>query len=121
MKDKIKKMPIIGKILKKIKSFFNSFDFVKDKRFFLKNYNNKLNTISKIEYSMLLQIHGMEKGMASSNIRPFGYEKVNNILNEVNPILQLMNEDDIHIKIYINKNVGYVLNFGDEKIIWNNN
>lgn len=49
------------------------------------------------------------------------YEKVNNILNEINPILQLMNEDDIYIKIYINKNVGYVLNFGDEKIIWNNN
>lgn len=44
-------------------------------------------TISKKEYNMLLHIHALEKGMLNKKMRPFGVEKVKqliNLFNEVN-------------------------------------
>ena len=37
-------------------------------------------TIQKKEYKMLLNIHALEKGMLNNNMRPFGVEKVNELI-----------------------------------------
>ena len=77
MKEKIKKIPIVGKILLNIKAHSV---FRNDRRFFLKNFINGKRDSSSIEYDMLLEIHKLEKGMACKTLRPFGTKKVEKII-----------------------------------------
>lgn len=77
MKEKIKKIPIVGKILLSIKA---RTVFGYDRRFFLKNFINGKRNSSSIEYDMLLEIHKLEKGMTCKELRPFGTKKVEKIM-----------------------------------------
>lgn len=81
MKEKIKQLPFVGKTLIIIKSYIDCLEFNRDKHFFKKNYMIKEDSVNKISYSLLLEIHKLEKGMLSNNLRPFGLEKVKKILS----------------------------------------
>lgn len=77
MKEKIKKIPFIGKTILKFKSLFL---FNYDRRIFVNNFINGANTNDTIDYDLLIEIHKLEKGMSSKEIRPFGKEKVSKII-----------------------------------------
>lgn len=81
MKEKIKKIPIIGKIITILKKNIDSLEFYKDKHFFLKNYMYNENTLNKICYSLIFEVHKLEKGMTSNDLRPFGKDKVKKIID----------------------------------------
>lgn len=91
MKEKLKNIKIINISYKFIKNRISSFDFFKDRTFFLKNYIFGKNTKRKSEYNIMLSIHQLEKGMTSLNLRPFGISKAKNIINILNQNSEIMN------------------------------
>ena len=81
MKEKLKKIPIIAFLWKKIKPIKEMRDFNKDKKIFKKFYINKINTKEKIEYSLMLIIHQIEKAFTIENKRRFGIQKIKQIIS----------------------------------------
>ena len=77
MNEKLKKIPFLVILNKKIK--FKK-EYKKDYKFFLENYSYSNPTKSKIEYNMILEVHKLEKGMACINPRPFGVNKVKELM-----------------------------------------
>lgn len=77
IKEKLKKIPAINSIKDNLKSL----EFAKDRKFFMENYMySKPMNKKKIEYELLLEIHKLEKGFASTKPRPFGIDKVRKII-----------------------------------------
>lgn len=77
---------IINKILriKFVNNYIQNREFKKDKKFFNKYYMySKPFTKEKIEYDMLFEIHKLEKGLSSTNPRPFGSNKVDRIIRDI--------------------------------------
>ncbi len=78
---------IINRILrvKCISKIIQNREFNKDKKFFNKHYmySNPI-TKEKIEYDMLFEIHKLEKGFSAQNPRPFGVNKVERIIHDIN-------------------------------------
>ena len=96
MKDKIKK------IIKKIPgfTFFDKIrakirfknEFINDYSFFKKNYINCSNDPKHIDYDMILIVHSLEKGMANTQLRPFGVEKIKNLICLIEKYETMTNE-----------------------------
>ena len=85
IKRLIKKIPHSQDIYDKFRDKLNYLDFYKDKSFFKKNYMySKPITKEKLEYEMLFEIHKLEKGFTvSTNIRPFGKDKIHKIIKDI--------------------------------------
>lgn len=94
MKEKLKNNKIIYKIYKYVKCRIDSIDFYRDRLFFLHNYIFSKNTNKKSEYNIMLSIHQLEKGMTSSNLRPFGLDKVKNIINIIKTNPSIIDENN---------------------------
>lgn len=91
MKEKLKKIKFINNLHKFIKGRIESIDFFRDRKFFLKNFIFSKNTLRKNEYNIMLSIHQLEKGMTSSNLRPFGASKIENIIEIINGCPEIIN------------------------------
>ena len=89
MKEKLKKIPFLVILNKKIK--FKK-EYKKDYKFFLENYSYSNPTKSKIEYNMILEVHKLEKGMACINPRPFGVNKVKELMRLIIEYEKISNE-----------------------------
>lgn len=81
MKEKIKKIKFIGKFLLILKSY-SLFNY--DRKFFVNNFINGTTTNETLNYDLILEIHKLEKGMTSKQIRPFGVDKVKKIIKLLN-------------------------------------
>ncbi len=77
MKEKLKKIPFLGKMLLYIKALSLYWG---DMRIFVKNFIKGNRNNNTIEYDILLEVHKLEKGMACKNLRPFGVQKIKKII-----------------------------------------
>lgn len=87
MKNKIKKLPFfkflnyfrVKYILKKENNYSN--------KLFLKYYINSFSKSKRnYEYEIMLAIHQIEKGLSCKKLRPFGKDKVKNIIKDIDKI-----------------------------------
>lgn len=77
IKEKIKRIPGAKKLITRIKSS----EIKEERALFFKNYMySSPKTKEKLDYELLLEIHKIEKGLASINPRPFGKEKIKQII-----------------------------------------
>ena len=84
-KDKLKENAFIRKVVKKhrIKN-----EYLRDSKNFAKYYNDSFNeSIQTIEYKILLIVHSLEKGMCSKKLRPFGQNKIDDLISLLNQYL----------------------------------
>ena len=58
----------------------NKNQFIKDSYRFSKNYIKLSKSEECVRYQIILLVHKLEKGMCHSNPRPFGFDKVNSLL-----------------------------------------
>lgn len=78
---KIKKILKKNKIIRKIgKNFRIKCELNKDYKLFKKNYQENMNKKTQIEYSIMLLVHSLEKGFCHDILRPFGIDKVSELL-----------------------------------------
>lgn len=85
MRKIFKKIPWLNSMVKFIRIFIKSYDYNRDKKFFLKNYMySKPVKKEKLEYDLLFEIHKLEKGFAVVNPRTFGIDKVKRIIYVLN-------------------------------------
>lgn len=80
MKDKLKKIPIIKKIVYLLRKVSYFKEFFLDYIFFINNYANSKNNLVNNKYKMLLLVHSIEKGMTNSNPRCFGKNKIEELI-----------------------------------------
>lgn len=92
MKEKIKNIKFVYNAYKFIKNRFDSIDFCRDRKFFLKHFIYGKKTTRKNEYDIMLAIHQLEKGMTSTHLRPFGVSKVHHIINLLELDINIMND-----------------------------
>ncbi len=92
MKEKLKKVPIIMYFWSKYKNLRDRKEFKYDKKHFSKYYINRLDSKEKIEYSLLLLTHQIEKGFSASKKRRFGKDKISNIIDLLKKYLTVTNE-----------------------------
>ena len=59
-------------------------DFKRDAKDFCGNYMEAKSEIPQLEYSILLIVHSLEKGLSSKKLRPFGNEKVKELIQVMN-------------------------------------
>lgn len=90
LKGTLKKIPLLVKINNnlKINKAYND-----DKKEFKKHWINSNINYKKIGYSIILEVHSLEKGMTSTNPRYFGIKKVEKIIN----LLDLYNKTNQNI------------------------
>lgn len=62
----------------------NKKDFKRDAKDFCGNYMEAKSEIPQLEYSILLIVHSLEKGLSSKKLRPFGNEKVKELIQVMN-------------------------------------
>lgn len=118
MKEKLKKVKFINDLHKFIKSRVDSLDFFRDRKFFLKNFIFSKKSLRKNEYNIMLSIHQLEKGMTSSDLRPFGVSKIENIIGIINRCPEII---DCNNYVY-NYAMSILSNYKDiyEKNNWTN-
>ncbi len=92
MKEKLKKVPLIMYFWSKYKNLRDRKEFKYDRKHFSKYYINKLNSKEKIEYSLLLLTHQIEKGLSANSKRRFGKDKICNIINLLKKYLSITSE-----------------------------
>lgn len=80
MKEKIKKIRFLRKIVKNIKI---SNEYNNDRKQFIKYYMDAGNTKEQLEYKMIFYSHSLEKGMTYDKLRPFGEKKIEILLNSL--------------------------------------
>lgn len=80
LRDKLKNIDFLRKMVKnyKIKK-----EFKRDANDFCNYYIEADNISNQAEYQMLLYIHSLEKGMSSKNLRPFGKQKVLDLIKYI--------------------------------------
>lgn len=73
VKEKLKRIPFLRKIVKdfKIKREINC-----DKKIFVKYYQENFENDVQYEYAIMLLVHSLEKGFCHEKLRPFGEQKV---------------------------------------------
>lgn len=78
IKESLKKIPLA----RALNTHLKARDFGREKKFFLKNYMySKPVTKEKLEYSLLFEVHGLEKGFTvREGQRPFGVNRVKKII-----------------------------------------
>lgn len=101
MKEKLKKIPFLYYIVKKVKEQKGSLEFFKDRKFFLKHHINNKYSIKNINYDMMMEVHKLEKGFSSKNPRPFGKEKIDKLLFLLNKYDKLTKEKSFYYKYSI--------------------
>lgn len=70
-----------NEILRRIVKMFKiKKEYKKDANQFIKHYMDSTNGINQMEYKILFLAHSLEKGMAHKDLRPFGKNKVKDIL-----------------------------------------
>lgn len=77
IKNKLKKNDSLRRIVKKIKIYR---EYLGDAKDFSENYLEVAESQGFYEYRLMLLIHNLEKGMCRNNPRPFGKEKVDQIV-----------------------------------------
>ena len=82
IKESLKKISLA----RTLNTHLNARDFGREKKFFLENYMySKPVTKEKLEYSLLYEVHGLEKGFAvREGQRPFGVNRVKMIIKTLN-------------------------------------
>ena len=93
IKEMIKKIPCILKLRNK---YISMKEYKRDYLFFSKNYLSNTHSKNKLEYKILLSIHGIEKGLANYNLRCFGKEKIKNLID----LLTLYQKNEFYDKDY---------------------
>ncbi len=96
MKEELKKLKIMKPILNSRKKKQIKKEFLNEYKEFNHYYTNSENILNKLEYTMLLNIHALEKGMLNDNPRPFGKEKINTLLNSLNQYYLHSNNKNIN-------------------------
>lgn len=88
--EKLKSIPFISKAGKK---FLIKREFAGDAKDFCSHYMYSKDDINSIEYSILLVVHSLEKGMITPEptLRPFGEKKVKELLQLLNKYKSLSN------------------------------
>lgn len=88
MKNIIKNYLLKSRIFKLPVMIFKNFKMKKilkkDYDYFLKNYSFSKQTMNKLDYQLMLEIHCIEKGMSSLNPRIFGLSHVKKIISILN-------------------------------------
>lgn len=77
-KEIIKKNPFIRRLGKKVNILRAYYHDVKD---FNDYYNESAEVQNEFSYSIMLLVHSLEKGMCMKEIRPYGFQKVNELKN----------------------------------------
>ncbi len=86
LKERLKKYAIVKKIIKIREKRRIRKEFLKEYKYFYEYYNMPNPTNLKKQYKMLLNIHALEKGMLNKKMRPFGVEKVNQLIELFNEV-----------------------------------
>lgn len=81
LKTKIKSLPFIRNLGKKINIWYA---FNHDTRDFSKHYVEEAEKNGDYRYSIMLLVHSLEKGMCMPNPRPFGNDKVRELMTFLN-------------------------------------
>lgn len=76
MKEKIKKIPIVDRMLFKRRLIS---EYAYDRKFFLENYSHSEITKNTNSYNIILILHSIEKGLSSEKPRRFGVKKINDL------------------------------------------
>lgn len=80
IKKIVKKTPFLSKIRNE---FILLKEYYYDYRIFKSNYMFSKKNINKVEYNILLNVHGIEKGLSNKNIRFFGENKVKQLIEDL--------------------------------------
>lgn len=94
IKDIIKNIDIINRLGKNINI---KKEFRRDAKDFCENYMFSAKTYNHLEYQALLLIHSLEKGMCSEKIRPFGNDKVKELLLNLRSLEEIPNADKMTV------------------------
>ena len=109
MKEKLKNVTFLRKIVFFIRKEFFIIDYLKDFFFYKKNYMYAKNTKSSVGYNILLQVHSIEKGLMSKKMRPFGKRKISDLSYLLNQFLNCGgSETDYEFIVGINVLRAYV-------------
>lgn len=100
----LKKIPFLKSTIISIKLYY---EYKKDFNFFRKNYSKSKLTKEKLEYNMLLITHSLEKGMSNPNPRPFGTEKIIDLIKFINIYETLNSEKSYAYNVSLNCLISY--------------
>jgi nitroreductase len=114
IKSIIKKNSFIRSIAKKIKIYK---EFLHDAHDFSKNYMESSKKKKNYEYSIMLLVHSLEKGMCMPELRPFGADKATELIRMLKSYM-VDKEDKFEYKLGISILHSYQLFF--EKHGWQN-
>ncbi len=93
IKSMIKKIPGVEYTYKWVKF---KLEYIYDFKFFYKNYSHSKLNKSKIGYNILLIAHSIEKGLINEELRPFGVEKVKELILLLEKYDKLYNDTDAY-------------------------
>jgi len=110
MKDKIKKLIQKNNVTRRVKdSIIYNDGFSYDKKHYVKNHRGNKQTKAQLCYDIMLLSHALEKGMSFDKLRPFGKEKIAEIISSINKLEKLGGfEDESAFVITINTLRKYV-------------
>lgn len=114
MKEKIKKIPGVKFLIRFRDKLVLLKEYYKDYKIFEKHYMKSKLNVKKIEYSMLLIDHTLEKGMSNLNPRPFGVEKVKALMKLINEYKKMGGTNSFAFSLTINTLKSY-LSFYEKK------
>lgn len=77
LKELLKKNDFLRIVVKSIKVYR---EYIKDANIFVKYYMEGKQQQTQLEYKILFIVHSLEKGMCFPPIRPFGYEKCQDLI-----------------------------------------
>ena len=80
LKEKLKQNKYLRK---KVKNYKIKREMNLDYKQFKNNYQENCNTKEHLEYSIMLLVHSLEKGMCHENMRPFGFEKISSLIKKM--------------------------------------
>lgn len=90
MKDKIKKLIQKNNVTRRVKdSIVYNDGFSYDKKHYVKNHRGNRQTKAQLCYDIMLLSHALEKGMSFDKLRPFGKEKITEIICSIGKLEKL--------------------------------
>ena len=108
MKEKLKKIKFLRKIVFYIKKLRFYKEYNLDYKYFTRNYIYSHKSKETIGYDILLLVHSLEKGMSNKVLRPFGREKIIRLIGLIKEYSNYGDSDDYEYIIAINTLRAYV-------------